>query len=115
VPQTKAASSGSSSRASSSGNAHGVIGAVGGAGRTVVKSFSFPIASALAGAAAGLALKQRQAKRRKQVLGVSIPGTGGGSDGLARNVGEAAKQLARLADELRTGRQKAEEIGRALR
>jgi 1-aminocyclopropane-1-carboxylate deaminase/D-cysteine desulfhydrase-like pyridoxal-dependent ACC family enzyme len=92
-----------------------VIGAVGSAGRTVVKSVAFPVASAMAGAAAGMALKQRQTKRRKKVLGISIPGSGGNSNGLASNVGEAAKQLARLADEVRTGRQKAEEIGRALR
>jgi len=91
------------------------MGAVGSAGKLVVKSVAFPVASAMAGAAAGMALRQRQAKRRKKVLGVSIPGTGGGSDGLARNVGDAARQLARLADEVRTGRQKAEEIGRALR
>jgi hypothetical protein len=90
----------------------GVVGAVG----SVVKSAAFPVASAMAGAAAAMALGQRNAKRPKKVLGVSIPGTGGhGTDGLAKNVGEVAKQLARLADEVRTGRQKAEEIGKALR
>jgi hypothetical protein len=80
-----------------------------------VKSVAYPLASAMAGAAAAMALKDRQANHRKKVLGVSIPGTGGGSDRLAKNVGEAARQLARLADEVRIGRQKAEEIGRALR
>jgi hypothetical protein len=62
-----------------------------------------------------MALSQRQAKRRKRVLGVPVPGTGAhGVDGLAKNIGAAGKQLARLADEVRTGRQKAEEIGKAL-
>jgi hypothetical protein len=88
---------------------------VGQAGKSVTKSAAFPVASAMAGAAAALALAQRQSKRRKKVLGVSIPGTGsGGVDGLAKNIGEAGKQLARLADEVRTGRKKAEEIGKAL-
>jgi hypothetical protein len=88
--------------------------AVGEAGKSVTRSVAFPVATAMAGAAAALALAQRKAGRRKKVLGVEIPGTGGGNDGLARNVGEAAKQLARLADEVRTGRKKAEEIGKAL-
>ena len=91
-----------------------VTGAVGGAGKFVVKNAAFPIATAMAGAAAAIALNQRQA-RPKRVLGVPIPGTGkGGVDGLAKNVAEASKQLARLADEVRTSRKKAEEIGRAL-
>jgi hypothetical protein len=92
-----------------------VAGAVGDAGKYVVKNAAFPVATAMAGAAAGIALGQRQSKRRKKVLGVPIPGTrSGGVDGLAKNVGEAGKQLARLADEVRTGRKKAEEIGKAL-
>ena len=68
----------------------------------------------MAGAAAGMAFAQR-GKRRKKVLGVSIPGTGSGAVGdLAKSVGEAGKQLARLADEVSSGRKKAEEIGKAL-
>jgi hypothetical protein len=68
----------------------------------------------MAGAAAGMALAQR-GRRRKKVLGVGIPGTGsGGMDDLAKSVGQAGKQLARLADEVNTGRKKAEEIGKAL-
>ena len=93
----------------------GVTGALGSAGKSVAKNIAFPVASAMAGAAAAMALGQRNTKRPKKVLGVSIPGTGGGHDGLAKNVGEVAKQIGRLADEVRTGRQKAEEIGKALR
>jgi len=89
--------------------------AIGDAGKSVTKSAVFPVASAMAGAAAALALAQRRGSRRKKVLGISIPGTGtGGVDALAKNLGEAGKQLARLADEVRTGRKKAEEIGKAL-
>lgn len=118
MAQTQRASSRNRSQSTASngaGNgAHGVMAAAGEAGKSVTRSAAFPIATAMAGAAAALAMAQRKAHRRKKVLGVSIPGTGGSADGLAQNVGEAAKQLARLADEVRTGRKKAEEIGRAL-
>jgi hypothetical protein len=110
---SRTASSNGSDR--SPGGLRAAASAVGEAGRSVTKSAVFPVASAMGGAAAALALAQRRDKRRKKVLGISIPGTGGSSvDGLAKNVGEAGKQLARLADEVRTGRKKAEEIGKAL-
>lgn len=99
----------------SSGAVSTVAGAIKDGGRNVVKNAAFPIASAMAGAAVGMAFGRRHAKRRKKVLGLPIPGTGaGGTDGLAKSVGEASKQIARLADEVRTGRKKAEEIGKAL-
>jgi hypothetical protein len=99
----------------SPGGLSAAASAIGDAGKAVTKSAVFPVASAMAGAAAALALAQRRGSRRKKMLGISIPGTGtGGVDSLAKNVGEAGKQLARLADEVRTGRKKAEEIGKAL-
>jgi len=66
--------------------------------------------------------RRRRCRRRRQVrreerrisCGDGDGGRSGGVDGLAKNVGEAGKQLARLADEVRTGRKKAEEIGKAL-
>ena len=124
MAQTKNASSGSrrsTSRSASNGSdtspggLSAAASAIGEAGRSVTRSAAFPVASAMAGAAAAMALAQRRGKHRRKVLGISIPGTGAGSvDGLARNLGEAGKQLARLADEVRTGRKKAEEIGKAL-
>ena len=114
MAQTQSTSSrGGSETAESNGTGNGVFAAAGEAGKSVTRSAVFPLATAMAGAAAALAMAQRK-NHRKKVFGVSIPGTGSGNDGLARNVGEAAKQLARLADEVRTGRKKAEEIGRAL-
>jgi hypothetical protein len=99
----------------SRGGLSAAAAAIGDAGKSVTKSAVFPVASAMAGAAAALALAQRRGNRRKKVLGISIPGTGtGGVDALAKNVGEAGKQLARLADEVSTGRKKAEEVGKAL-
>jgi hypothetical protein len=77
-----------------------------------------PVVTAVAGAAAGVAggvLLGRKSKPKRKVLGVSIPGTGaGGLDGLANQVGEAAKQFGKLAGEVRDARERAEKIGKAL-
>ena len=121
MAQTRKASGGSATaarRASGSSRAAATqdrAASNGGGSSSALNKTAFSIATAMAGAAVGMALGQRQAKRPKKVLGISIPGTGGGgTDGLAKNVGEASKQLARLADEVRTTRKKAEEIGKAL-
>jgi hypothetical protein len=45
---------------------------------------------------------------------VKLPGTRGGFDGLAKNVGSAANQLGRLAGEVREARERAEKVGKAL-
>jgi hypothetical protein len=77
-----------------------------------------PVVTAVVGAAAGViggVLLGRKAKAPKKVLGVKVPGTGGGGfDGLAKNVGNAANQLGRLAGEVREARERAEKIGKAL-
>jgi hypothetical protein len=78
-----------------------------------------PMASAAIAAAAGVVggvvLDRTKLSRRRKVLGVSVPGTGRGFDGFARHVGEAGKQLGRLATEVRETREKAEQVGKALR
>jgi len=50
-----------------------------------------------------------------------VPGTGSGIDGLVRQVGKAGKQfkkankqLGQLTDEVRTAREKAEQIGKVI-
>ena len=102
---------GSSSSASSNGSS----GSAQDNGRSIVKDTIVPVSSVVLGAAAGIVIGQMQSKRRKKVLGVPIPGTGkSGADGLAKSIGEAGKQLARLADEVNSSRRKAEEIGKAL-
>jgi hypothetical protein len=52
---------------------------------------------------------------------VKIPGTGGGVDGLAKQVGKAGKQfkkanrqLSDLTHEVRTAREKAEQVGKVI-
>jgi hypothetical protein len=57
----------------------------------------------------------------KKVLGMSIPGTGGGLNGVAKQVKKSGKQakkvgkqIGELTEEVRTARQKAEDIGKAI-
>src|SRR5438270_3059699 len=80
-------------------------------------SLVVPMATGAIGGAAGLvggALFARRARsQRRRVLGIPMPGTGG-VDGLAKQVGEAAKQFGRLAGEVHEARERAEKVGKAL-
>jgi len=119
-------SGGSRSRRSSNGavqtatkGAGGVAHSVGEAGKTVTKFVALPAASAAVSAAAGIVggivLGRYGIKRpRKKVLGIPMPGSRNGLDNLAKQVGEAGKQFGKLATEVRTTREKAGEIGKAL-
>jgi len=83
-----------------------------------VKAVAAPMATAALGAAAGViggvVLGRTARGRKRKVLGVKMPGRKRGLDGLVKNVGEAGKQLGRLTGEVRTAREKAEQIGKAL-
>jgi Sec-independent protein translocase protein TatA len=55
------------------------------------------------------------------VLGIPVPGTGGGINGLAKQVGKAgkefkkaSKQVGQLTDEVRAAREKAEQVGKVI-
>jgi hypothetical protein len=84
-----------------------------------------PLVAGLATGAAGLlggaVLGTRLAKKPKRILGVPVPGTGNGLNGLVKQVGKAGKQfqkatkqVSELTDEVRAAREKAEEVGRAI-
>jgi hypothetical protein len=75
----------------------------------------------VAGLVGGVVLGSKFARKPKRVLGVKVPGTGGGIDGLAKQVGKAgkqfgkaSKQLGELTDEVRTTRKKAEQVGKVI-
>jgi hypothetical protein len=79
------------------------------------------VATAAAGLVGGVVLGTRLRRRPKKVLGVKVPGTGAGLDGVAKQVKKAgkefrktSKQVAELTDEVRTARRKAEEVGKAI-
>lgn len=72
--------------------------------------------SALTGAigvAGGLLLGRRAVARNRKVLGVPVPEKVELS-GVSQSIGEAGRQFGRLAGEVRTVREKAEQIGRIL-
>jgi hypothetical protein len=67
-----------------------------------------------AGVVGGAVLGSRMGRRPKRVLGVKVPGTGGGGlDGLAKEISRAGRHFGELAEEVRTVRKKAEKVGDA--
>ena len=79
------------------------------------------VATAAVGLVGGVVLGRSLGNKPKKVLGVKVPGTGSGLDGVAKQVKKAGKQLkktgkqvADLTDEVRTARQKAEDVGKAI-
>jgi hypothetical protein len=75
----------------------------------------------VAGLAGGVLLGSKFAKKPKRVLGVKVPGTGGGIDGFAKQVGKAGKQIGKaskqigeLTDEVRSAKEKAEQVGKVI-
>jgi len=71
------------------------------------------VATAAAGVVGGVVLGRRNRRPRK-VLGVPIPGTANGVNGVAKEVRKAGKQFSKLASEMQTTRKKAEDVGKAL-
>jgi hypothetical protein len=79
------------------------------------------LATGAAGLIGGVVLGNRLGRKPKKILGVTIPGTGNGLHGLAKQVGKAGKQfkkagkqVGQLTDEVRTAREKAEEVGKII-
>ena len=75
----------------------------------------------VAGLVGGVVLGSKFAKKPKRVLGVKVPGTGSGMDGLAKQIGKAgkqftkaSKQLGELTDEVRSAKEKAEQVGKVI-
>jgi hypothetical protein len=79
------------------------------------------LATGAAGLIGGAVLGTRLSRKPKKVLGIPVPGTGRGIDGLAKQVGKAgkqfkkaSKQVSQLTDEVRAAREKTEEVGKAI-
>jgi hypothetical protein len=84
----------------------------------VGRTIGVPVATGTLGAAAGIAggvlLGRTIAKRPKRVLGIKMPRPQTDFSEVVRSLNAAGKQFGKLAGEIRTTRQKAEEIGKAL-
>ena len=79
------------------------------------------VVTAAAGLVGGVVLGTRLHRKPRKVLGMPLPGTGHGLDGVAKQVkkagkqiGKTGKQIAELTDEVRAARQKAEDVGKAI-
>jgi hypothetical protein len=79
------------------------------------------VVTAAAGLAGGVVLGTRLNRKPRKVLGMPVPGTGRGLDGVAKQVkktgkqiGKTGKQIADFTDEVRAARQKAEDVGKAI-
>jgi len=87
-------------------------------GKQAITSVGTPVATAtiaaVAGVAGGVILGRNVLKRPRKVLGVPIPGTRAGLSDVVKQVSDAGKQFGKLASEVRTAREKAEQIGEIL-
>jgi hypothetical protein len=79
------------------------------------------VATAAAGLVGGVVLGTRLGHKPKKVLGMKVPGTGAGLNGVAKQVkkaskqiGKTSKQIGELTDEVRSARKKAEDVGKAI-
>lgn len=90
-------------------------------GRTITISAAAGTIGAAAGVAGGVLIGRTIAKRPKKILGISVPRRQADLSDLTRSIKAAGQQFAaagqqfgKLASEVRTAEQKAEQIGKAL-
>ncbi len=83
------------------------------AGREVLTNAGISALSAAIGVAGGVLLGRTAAQRDRKVLGVPVPEKID-LGGIGQQIGDAGKQFGKLASEVRTLREKAEQIGRIL-
>src|SRR5919204_2682205 len=77
-----------------------------------LKNVGVPVATAAVGAAAGVILG-RSRRRPRRVLGIPVPGTRDGLEGIVKEIRRAGDQIGNLAHEVQTTRKKAEDVGKA--
>jgi hypothetical protein len=71
-----------------------------------------PVATATIGVAGGVLLGRSGRQKNRKLLGLEFP-TKVDLTGVGQQLGEAGRQLGKLASEVRSVREKAEQIGRA--
>jgi hypothetical protein len=77
-------------------------------------NIAVPAVTATIGVAGGVLLGRTALQRNRKVLGIPVPHTKIDLSGVTQQIGEAGKQFGKLAGEVRTAREKAEQIGRIL-
>ncbi len=83
------------------------------AGREILTNAGISVLTAAVGVATGVLVGRTTARRDHKVLGVRVP-TEIDLGGIGQQIGEAGRQFGKLASEVRTVREKAEQIGRVL-
>ncbi len=73
-----------------------------------------PAVTATLGVAGGVLLGRTALQRDKKVLGMRIPDVKIDMGGVSKQIGEAGRQLGRLAREMQIAREKAEKVSRAI-
>jgi hypothetical protein len=72
------------------------------------------VVSAGAGIAGGILVGRNAFAKKRTALGIPLPNAKIDFGGLAQHVGEAGRQFGRLAQEIRTVREKAEQVARTI-
>ncbi len=78
---------------------------------------ALPIATAVTGAAVGVlggAVLNRRTQPKRKFLGIPLPSRRANTEKLARQIGDAANQFGRLANEVHEAREQAAKVGKAL-
>jgi hypothetical protein len=73
-----------------------------------------PVATAAVGVAGGVVLGRTALQRNKKVLGIPMPNVKIDLADASKQIGAAGKQFGKLAGEIKTAREKAEKISRAI-
>jgi hypothetical protein len=88
--------------------------------RETIANIGIPVVSATIGVAGGVLLGRTALQRNRKFLGIPLPlkidmaGVTQQIGEAGKQIGEAGKQFGKLAGEVRTVREKAEEIGKAI-
>jgi hypothetical protein len=85
----------------------------GGGGKGTISNIVIPVATATIGVAGGVLLGRNARSRNRKVLGIPVPIKVDFGD-MTQQIGQAGKQLGKLAREVQAVREKAEQIGRAV-
>ena len=81
--------------------------------RETIANIGIPVVSATIGVAGGVLLGRTTLQRNRKLLGIPLPVKIDLAD-VSQQIGEAGRQFAKLATEVRTARERAEKIGRAI-
>ncbi len=75
---------------------------------------AIPAVTGAIGIAGGVLLGRTALQRNKKILGIPVPGVKVDLSDVSKNIGEAGRAFGKLANEVKTAREKAEKISRAI-